>query len=56
MKTPQQCGKEGYSVDPVKENDMWRICTNQKLMNLYREQGIISEIRKQRLRWLGHVR
>jgi len=41
---------------PVKkENGMWRICTNQVLMELYREADIISEIRKGRLLWLRHV-
>jgi len=34
---------------PVKENGMYRICTNQELINLYREPDIISEIRKGRL-------
>jgi hypothetical protein len=32
---------------PVKENGMWRICTNQELTNPYREPDIISEIRKE---------
>ena len=40
---------------PVKENGVWMIRTNQELMNLYSERDIISEIRKGRLRWLGHV-
>jgi vacuolar-type H+-ATPase subunit E/Vma4 len=40
---------------PVKENAVWTIRTNQELMDLYREQDIITEIRKEILRWLGHV-
>lgn len=40
---------------PVKENGVWTIRTNQELMDLYREQDIITEIRKEILRWLGHV-
>jgi hypothetical protein len=42
-------------LGPVKENNMWKICTNQGLMNLYRKPDIISEIRKGKLRWLEHV-
>jgi len=33
----------------IKKIGMWRICTNQGLMELYREADIISEIRKGRL-------
>ena len=40
---------------PVKENGAWRIRTSQELMNLCSEPDIISEIKKGRLRWLGHV-
>ena len=40
---------------PVKENGVWRICNVQELVNLYRKRDIISEMRKRRLRWLGHV-
>jgi hypothetical protein len=38
----------------VQENSMRRIRTNCELMGLCREVDI-SEIRKARLRWLGHV-
>jgi hypothetical protein len=31
---------------PVKENSVWRIRTNQELMDLNRETDIMSEIRK----------
>jgi hypothetical protein len=40
---------------PVQENCVWRIRTDQLFINLYRKPDIISEIRKRRLRWLGHV-
>jgi hypothetical protein len=40
---------------PVKENGVWRIRINQEVFGLYREPDIISEVRKGRLRWLGHV-
>jgi hypothetical protein len=40
---------------PVKENGVWMIRTNQELLNLYSERDIISETRKGRLRWIGHV-
>jgi hypothetical protein len=39
----------------VKENYVWRIRTNHDLTDLQREPDIVSEIRKARLRWLGHV-
>jgi hypothetical protein len=43
--------KENFekNIWPCKKNGMWRICTNQELMELYREAAIISEIRKRRL-------
>jgi hypothetical protein len=45
------------------EKNMWpneskwrvRIRTNRELMDLYREADIISEIRKERVRWLERV-
>jgi hypothetical protein len=45
----------GTIFGPVKEKCVWRIGTNQELMNLYREPDIILEIRKGRLGWLEHV-
>jgi hypothetical protein len=39
---------------PVYDNGIWRIRTNKELMVLYQELGIV-EIKKARLRWLGHV-
>jgi hypothetical protein len=50
-------GKENIEkkIGPVKGSGVWRIRTNQELLGLYREPGIISEIRRVRYRWLGHV-
>jgi hypothetical protein len=40
---------------PVYDNGIWRIKTNKELMALYQELDIVAEIKKARLRWLGHV-
>jgi hypothetical protein len=40
---------------PVYDNGIWRIRTNKELMALYQELDIVAEIKKARLRWLGHV-
>jgi hypothetical protein len=40
---------------PVYDNEIWRIRTNKELMALYQELDIVAEIKKARLRWLGHV-
>jgi hypothetical protein len=40
---------------PVKKHGVWRIRTDQELMNLFIEPDIVSEIRKGRLRWLGYA-
>jgi hypothetical protein len=40
---------------PVYDNGIWRIGTNKELMALYQELDIVAEIKKARLRWLGHV-
>jgi hypothetical protein len=40
---------------PVYDNGIWRIRTNKELMALYQELEIVAEIKKARLRWLGHV-
>jgi hypothetical protein len=38
---------------PVCDNGIRRIRTNKELMALYQELGIVAEIKKARLRWLG---
>jgi len=40
---------------PVKENGVWMILKYQELIDRCGEPGIISEIRKGRLRWLRHM-
>jgi hypothetical protein len=40
---------------PVYDNGIWRIRTNKELMALYQELDTVAEIKKARLRWLGHV-
>ena len=40
---------------PVAGNGVWRLSTIQECMDLYRALDIISEIRKGRWIWLGHV-
>jgi hypothetical protein len=40
---------------PVYDNGIWRIRTNKELMALYQELDTVAEIKKVRLRWLGHV-
>jgi hypothetical protein len=42
-------------IGPVKGNGEWKICTNQKLVNLSRETNMISKIRNGSFTWLGHV-
>jgi hypothetical protein len=36
-------------------NGIWSIRTNKELMALYQELDRVAEIKKVRLRWLGHV-
>jgi hypothetical protein len=40
---------------PLYDGGTWRIRTNSELYELYNAPDIISEIKKGRLRWLGHV-
>jgi hypothetical protein len=40
---------------PVYDNGLWRIRTNKELMSLYQEFDTVADIKKARLRWLGHV-
>jgi hypothetical protein len=43
-------------VGPTRLDDgQWRIKTNQEISDTLRGQNIIGFIRKQRLKWLGHV-
>jgi hypothetical protein len=40
---------------PVCENGEWRIRTNTELMELYEDLDIVTEVKRMRLRWLGHM-
>jgi len=40
---------------PTKENQIWRIKTNEELDKLIKHKNIINHIKAQRLSWFGHV-
>jgi hypothetical protein len=40
---------------PTNENGEWRIKYNNELYTLYKESGIVTYIKINRLRWAGHV-
>lgn len=40
---------------PVRDQGEWRIRTNNEIYALYQEATIVAEIKKARIRWLGHV-
>jgi hypothetical protein len=40
---------------PVCENTEWRIRTNTELIELYDELDTVTEVKRMRLRWLGHM-
>jgi hypothetical protein len=40
---------------PTKENQIWRIKTNEELDKLTKHKNIVNHIKAQRLRWFGHV-
>jgi hypothetical protein len=40
---------------PTKENEQWRIKTNEELITKYKSQDIITVIKIRRLKWLGHI-
>jgi capsule polysaccharide modification protein KpsS len=40
---------------PTKENQIWRLKTNEKLDKLIKHKNIINHIEAQRLSWFGHV-
>jgi hypothetical protein len=40
---------------PVVEQGMWRIRTNQKLGELYKNLDTVADIKKKRFEWMGHV-
>jgi len=40
---------------PTKENQIWRIKTNEELDKLIKHKNIVNCIKAQRLSWFGHV-
>ena len=40
---------------PTKENQIWRIKTNEELDKLIKRKNIVNCIKAQRLSWFGHV-
>jgi hypothetical protein len=40
---------------PTKENQIWRIKTNEELDKLIKHKNIVNYIKSQRLSWFGHV-
>jgi hypothetical protein len=40
---------------PTKENQIWRVKTNEELDKLIKHKNIINYIKAQRLSWFGHV-
>jgi hypothetical protein len=40
---------------PLCENGEWRIRTNTEVMELYDDLDIVTEVKRMRLRWLGHI-
>jgi len=40
---------------PTKENQVWRVETNEELDKLIKHKNIINYIKAQRLSWFGHV-
>jgi len=40
---------------PTKENEIWRIKTNEELDKLIKHKNIVNHIKAQKLSWFGHV-
>ena len=45
----------GRIFGPTKENQIWRIKTNEELDKLMKHKNIVNYIKAQRLSWFGHV-
>lgn len=39
----------------INDNGTWRIRTNKEIYDLYKDNSIVTEIKKSRLRWAGHL-
>ena len=40
---------------PVVEQGIWRLRTNQELRELYKDLGIVVDIKRNKLEWTGHA-
>jgi hypothetical protein len=40
---------------PTKENQIWRIKTNEELGKLIKHKNIVNYIKAQKLSWFGHI-
>jgi capsule polysaccharide modification protein KpsS len=40
---------------PTKENQIWRVKTNDELDKVIKHKNIINHIKAQRLSWFGHI-
>jgi hypothetical protein len=40
---------------PAKENQLWRVKTNEELDNLIRHKNIVNHIKAQKLSWFRHI-
>jgi hypothetical protein len=47
--------EEWTKVSAASPQGIWRIRTNQKLRELYKDLYIVADIKKKRLEWLGHL-
>ena len=45
----------GRKFGPTKENQIWKIKTNEELDKLIKHKNIVNYIKAQRLSWFGHV-
>jgi hypothetical protein len=47
--------KNSKIYGPMKENNEWRIRTNNELGLLFQKSNILETIRSRRLKWTGHA-
>jgi hypothetical protein len=41
--------------EPAKENQIWRVKTNEEINKMIKHKNIVNYIKVQRLSWFGHV-
>ena len=42
-------------MDQVKDKELWRVRTNKELMDIYQEKDVVTVVKSQRMKLLGHV-